>query len=159
LGRISGGMGDARLGGMAARSYRELITWQLADEFESEVLRLIAGSAAARTEPRFRGQLEDAVSGVPSNVAEGFSRCSPGDFCRFLDYALASLIETELRLQGGIKRGLFDEPTCQKALLLARRTLTAAVRLKQSQRRYIEQQRNQKRRSPGPDKRKPPRKP
>jgi four helix bundle protein len=140
---------------MAVRHYRELITWQLADELETEVLHLIAGSVAARGHLKYRGQLEDAVTGIASNVAEGFSRCSPGDFCRFLDYALACLVETEVWLHSGIKRGFFDPSTCQKVLLLGRRTFTAAVRLKGSQRRYLEEQRRQ-RRPRGPQRRRPP---
>jgi hypothetical protein len=61
----------------------------------------------------------------------------------------------ELWRHSGIKRGYCGESDCEKAFLLARRTLTAAVRLKQSRRRYIEEQRRQKPRPPGATGQKP----
>jgi four helix bundle protein len=137
-GVVEGGMVDAGRPVMPIRHYRELITWQLADALETEVLRVVGESEATLKDLRYRSQIEDAVSGVPANVAEGFMRRSAGDFCRFLDYALASLVEAELRLHGGIKRGYFAAVRCQNAFVLARRTLTAAVRLKQSQLRHLE---------------------
>jgi four helix bundle protein len=69
------------------------------------------------------------------NIAEGFLRCSPGDFRRFLDYSLASLGETERRLKNGIARKFFEDSACAPAFRLAKRATMAIIRLKQSQRR------------------------
>jgi four helix bundle protein len=132
-------MVDARDWRMGVRHVRELITWQLADAFETEVLRLVRESPEAFRNLKYRGQIEDAVGGIPAQIAEGFARRSPRDFCRFLDYALASLAETEQWLSTGIKRGYFEPSSCEPAFLLARRTLTAAVRLKLSQLRYLDE--------------------
>ena len=137
-----GGTADARRDRMGIRHFRELTTWQLADALETEVLRLVRESPDAFRNLKYRGQLEDAVSGVPAQIAEGFARRSPGDFCRFLDYALASLAETEQWLSTGIKRGYFEAAACEPAFLLGRRTLTAAVRLKLSQLRYLDERRS-----------------
>ena len=119
----------------AARHYRDLIAWQLAELFATEVQRLVRDSAGARDDFRFRDQLLGAAESVSSNVAEGFLRFSPGDFGRFLTYALGSLAEAETRLEHGVRRDYFSSTGTDAARLLARRTLTAIVRLKQSQSR------------------------
>ncbi len=123
--------------GMVVRRYEDLITWQLGEAFKLEVVRLVLKSAEARADLRFKSQILDAARSVPANITEGFLRCSAGDFARFLDYALGSLGEAEQRLHDGIQLGYFSEEDCLEAFRLARRCLTAAVRLKQSQLRYL----------------------
>jgi len=120
---------------MGVRRFEELVAWQLADALQSEVYRLVFGSADARSDLRYKSQILDAADGIASNISEGFLRCSPGDFCRFLDYAVSSLGETERRLRNGIKRGYFDAAECSEALRYAKRGSKAIVRLKLSQRR------------------------
>jgi four helix bundle protein len=122
---------------MTIRHFRELIAWQLADAFESEVVRLLQSSQGAWRDFSYRDEILDALSSVPSNIAEGFTRRSPREVCRFLDYSLSSLSEVEVRLASGIKRRYFDAPQCAESMSLARRTLTATVRFKQSQIRYL----------------------
>jgi four helix bundle protein len=123
---------------MAVSNYRDLIAWQLAAEFRAEVIRLLRGSQEAWRNVRFRDQLVDAASSVPANLAEGFRRFSPREFCKFIDYSLASLAESEERLITGVELGYFTREECSPAFQLARRCLTAAIRLKQSQRRFIQ---------------------
>jgi four helix bundle protein len=120
--------------GVVAR-VQDLIAWQMADRFEVEVLRLIRESPKAARDWKYRDQILDSSSGVAPHISEGFLRCSAGDFCRFLDYALGSLAEAEQRLHSGIRREYFAAADCEPAFLLARRCLTATVRLKRSQRR------------------------
>jgi four helix bundle protein len=122
---------------MAVRRPQDLIAWQLGEAFKVEVFRLVLRSPEARSAVRFKSQILDAASSVPSNIREGFLRCSPGDFARFLDYAIGSVGETEQRLLDGIQLGYFAPNDCQHAFTLARRCLTASVRLKQSQLRYL----------------------
>ena len=138
---------------MTARHYRELVTWQLADELESETIRIMKACPKAMDDIRYRGQVFEAATGGPSNIAEGFSRKSPGDFCRFLDYAIASIDEAALRLQSGVKRDYFTEETIQPALALVRRTRKAAIRLKQTQIDLLEKRKAETRRArrPKPD--------
>jgi len=117
----------------AVRHYRDLIAWQLADLFAADVQKLIHASTSAHGDFRFRNQLLGAAEGVSSNVAEGFLRFSSADFARFLNYALGSLAEAETRLEHGVRRGYFSSADTATTRHLARRTLTAIVRLKQSQ--------------------------
>ena len=79
----------------------------------------------------------DAATSVAANLVEGFLRFSPGDFRKFIDYSLASLGEAEVRLKDGILLGYFAERDCETAFRLARRCLTASVRLKKSQRLFM----------------------
>jgi four helix bundle protein len=121
---------------MAVRHYRDLIAWQTADEFKREVFKLLQANKDASNNRRYRHQLIGAASGVAANIAEGFLRCAPAEFCRFIDYGLGSLVEAETPLMDGVALGYFTADSCTAALQLARRCLTACVRLKQSQRRY-----------------------
>ena len=117
---------------MGVRRYRDLYAWQLADAFCAEVNRLIELSGAARLDTRYRDQLLGAAESVAGNVAEGFLRFSSADFSRFLSYALGSLGEAESRLRNGVRRGYFHASEIAAAETLARRALTAIVRLKRS---------------------------
>jgi len=119
--------------GNGVRRYRDLIAWQLADEFRQEVFRLVRASPVAWADLRYKGQLVDAATSVPTNIAEGFLRCSP-EIRRFLDFSLGSLAEAETRLTAGVDLGYFEKKDCEHAQRLARRCLVATIRLKQSQR-------------------------
>jgi four helix bundle protein len=127
-----------RHGDVAVRRVQDLIAWQLAEDFKHEVQRHLASSAEASADLRYRGQLLSAASAVPKDVAEGFIRYSPSAFIQFLDYALGSLVEAEQKLKDGIELGYFPEPDCAGAFRLARRCLTAVIRLKQRQQRYLQ---------------------
>lgn len=119
---------------MGARHYKELIAWQLAEQFKNEVYGVLQASTRASQDQPYAQQLTGAASSVTSNIAEGFLRFAPGDFKRFLDYALGSLGEAEGRLADGIQLGYFEAVSCEKAFRFAKRCLVATVRLKQSQR-------------------------
>jgi len=121
-------------GGVAVRHFRDLIAWQLAESFKADVFRLVRESPRAAANQLFRDQLINAASAVGKDIAEGFLRCSPREFCRFIDYALGSLGEAELRLEDGIELDYFSAEDCQTARRYARRCLVAMIRLKQSQR-------------------------
>jgi four helix bundle protein len=120
---------------MGVRHFKDLIAWQLGEQFHAQVRAAVGRCEAVQHDHRYRSQLLDASSAVPSDIAEGFLRCSPGDFRRFLDYALGSLVEAEGRLRDGIERGYFTALECDPVFRLGKRCLTAMVRLKQSQRR------------------------
>ena len=109
-----------------AKNHRELIVWQVADELRMEVYQLTARSPASR-DFKFCDQLRDAVSGIPSNIAEGFRRKSSTDYARFITYAFSGMDETEERLADGVKRGHWakDELTMANRLL---RRLTKGLR-------------------------------
>ena len=122
---------------MAVSHYRDLIAWQLAQEFKEDIVRLVKSSPAASANLRYRDQLLDAAMSVTANLTEGFLRYSPGDFRRFIGYSIASLGEAEVRLKDGILLGDFNESDCARAFTLAKRCLTPCVRLRQSQRLFM----------------------
>jgi four helix bundle protein len=79
------------------RSYRDLIAWQKAMDLVEEVYD------ATRSFPAdelygLRSQLRRAAVSVPSNIAEGQGRLSPGEFKQFIGTALGSLMESETQL-------------------------------------------------------------
>jgi len=119
---------------VGVRHYKELVAWQLAEQFKQEVFGLLQASNRASVDRPYAEQLTAAASSVTSNIVEGFLRYAPGDFRRFLDYALGSLGEAEVRLADGIQLGYFDAVSCEKAFRFAKRCLVATIRLKQSQR-------------------------
>ena len=118
---------------MGVRRYQDLIAWQLADQFNEAVHTLVIDNPHASKDWRYRSQILDAASSVPANIAEGFLRFSPREFARFLSYAIASLAEAEGRIRDGVRRRYFDDERSSTAFQLARRCLTAAVRLRRSQ--------------------------
>ena len=122
---------------MAVKRYQELIAWQLAEAFKTEVIRLAQVSPGVRSNLRFRNQLVEAARSVPANIVEGFLRYAPRDFARFLSVAAGSIGETESHLRDGIQLEYFTADDCAPAFKLARRCLTATIRLKKSQQRFL----------------------
>jgi four helix bundle protein len=125
---------------MGVRRYDELIAWQLADAFKTEVFRLVRQSGSAGADYRYRAQLIESSSAASKDIAEGFLRYSAGDFARFLAFALGSLGEADRRLADGIELGHFTSEQCAEAFRFARRASVAITRLRLSQLRYSQQQ-------------------
>ncbi len=78
-------------------SYRDLIVWQKAMDFVAEVYCM------TKQVPRdelygLTSQLRRAAVSVPSDIAEGQGRLSPGEFKQFLGHARGSLLETETQV-------------------------------------------------------------
>ena len=121
---------------MAIRHFTQLDAWRLADQLETEVIQLVQSTSANR-DFTYRDELLDAVSSVPSNIAEGFTRKSPREECRFFDIALASLSETQTRLNGGLKRKHFTTSQVTPLIQLAHRAFKAAVGYKRHQLKYL----------------------
>lgn len=82
---------------VSARSYRELIVWQDAIKIAKAVY-LLTGKFTKQETYALADQLRRASVSVPSNIAEGQARKSPGDFKRFLHIALGSLAEVDTQL-------------------------------------------------------------
>jgi four helix bundle protein len=137
---------------MAARRYHDLIAWQLANAFKAEVYRLLECHKAMLASWKLREQLADAAGAVPKDISEGFVRFSPAQFVRFLDYALASLVEAEEWLIDAVERKFLTVEQAQLALQLAKRCWVASLRLKFSQEREARRRRqNRRRRKRGPE--------
>ena len=82
---------------MPARSFRDLIVWQRAIELG------LATYALTRSFPReelfgLTSQLRRAAVSIPSNIAEGEARATPGEFKQFLGVAKGSNAELQTQL-------------------------------------------------------------
>jgi four helix bundle protein len=77
--------------------YEDLIVWQKAKAFASEIYR--ATEPFPKTEIYgLTSQLRRAAVSVASNIAEGQGRLTKGEFCHFLGQARGSLLEVETQL-------------------------------------------------------------
>lgn len=78
-------------------SYRDLIVWQKAIDFVSEVYTYTQSFPKEETYGLV-SQLRRAAVSVPSNIAEGHARVSTGEFRQFLGHAMGSIVEIETQL-------------------------------------------------------------
>jgi len=93
---------------VAARNYRELIVWQDAIKIAKQVYELTSKFPKQETYA-LADQIRRASVSVPSNIAEGQARKSPGDFKRFLHIALGSLAEVDTQLVLAQEFGYLDK--------------------------------------------------
>ena len=121
--------------------YEDLDAWQLADDVRREVIALTESGPAAK-DFKFRDQIRDAISSAARNMAEGFGRFNPGDFAHFMDFAIASTMETKDLIGDGIQRGYFSV----ESTLRARKQLERCLHVSRALRRYLKE-RAQKERS------------
>jgi four helix bundle protein len=103
-----------------AKSFREMECWQLAFEISSRSQKLLKSGPASR-DFKFRDQLSDAARGPARNIAEGYGRFNPTEIMQFLDFATASLNETETHLREGVESEYFKaEQVAPIIVLIAR---------------------------------------
>jgi four helix bundle protein len=108
-----------------AKTFREMIAWQLAFELMEQVIALLAQPGPAAKDFRFRDQLASSVRSVPANIAEGYGRFNPAEIARFVDIARGSLDETENHLRAGVASSYFPAETVGPMIKLAARCRTA----------------------------------
>ncbi len=116
---------------MGARTFEDLIAWQLARQLRVEVFRLTTTGSLAR-DLRLRSQLDNAVGSVCRNIAEGFGRRSHAEFDRFLVMARASLNEVLDCLVESADHGHVTAVETDPIRALACRTDIALARLSAS---------------------------
>ncbi len=97
------------------QSYRDLIVWQKAGGLVAEVYR---ATKSFPSDERFGlvSQLRRAAVSVPSNIAEGQGRLSPGEFKQSLGIARGSLYELETQINLALDLEFLDPPTAIKLL-------------------------------------------
>jgi four helix bundle protein len=93
---------------MKVQSYQNLIVWQKAVDFVADIY------TATRTFPKdeiygLTSQLRRASVSVPSNIAEGQSRLSTGEFRQFLGNAKGSLSEIETQIVIALRLQYLEE--------------------------------------------------
>lgn len=106
------------------QGFRDLVAWQKAMALVTQVYR---ATQAFPTEERYglTSQMRRAAVSVPSNIAEGHGRQSPGEFRQFLGQARGSL--TELETQVEIARNLGFLETAAAAALLEQASEVARI--------------------------------
>ena len=82
---------------------------------------------ARRHEDLEAWQLAAAASSA-KNIAEGFGRLHPGEFARFMEFAVASAMETKDSLEDGLDRGYFIPERVAAAQRLAERTIRCSTK-------------------------------
>ena len=90
-----------------ARSYRELLVWQKAKALAVDVFRTTEAFPRSQLYG-LTSQLRRAAVSVPSNIAEGQGRLTPGEFLHFLGQARGSLLELDTQLAIGHDLGYFE---------------------------------------------------
>ena len=115
---------------MGFKTLEEIQAYQTCRTLKLEVYRLIKSRPDAARDLLFRDQIFNASSSAEVNIAEGFSRFSPGEFVQFLRISRASVAEVVNWLQDGIDREYFTDDDVALARSLAdsaRRLLTALI--------------------------------
>lgn len=90
---------------MAAKSFRDLRVWQIAEDLCVEVYS-ITDMFPKHEVFGLTSQLRRSIISVPSNIAEGFGRRFAKEKDQFYHHALGSLYEADTQL--GIARRLGD---------------------------------------------------
>ena len=112
---------------MIARRFEDLEAWQLADELRREVVELTATGSAAK-DFKFRDQIRDSSSSSCKNIAEGFGRFRPAPFAQFMEFAIASTMETQDALKDGVERRHWTVERARRATSLAKRSVQVSRR-------------------------------
>ena len=134
---------------MGVRDFRDLVAWQLSYELKCEVFAFTTTGAASR-DFKYRDQIRDSSASVPSNISEGFGRFRPREFARFLEYAQASMMETQNHLLDGRDRGYLDAALYSRLSNLARAALRCTRHLLRAKQRQAadESRKRRNRRAP-----------
>ena len=131
---------------MSVRDFRDLVAWQLADALRWEVIQFTSEGRAAR-DFRFRDDIRASAGSAPANIAEGFGRFRPRPFAQFLEYAKASLEETQDHLIEAKDRALIDPKLFTRLWNLAKAAERATTNLLLSKLRQAKEERKQARRA------------
>ena len=113
---------------MGAKSFRDLIAWQLARDLRRAVRPLLR-KAEAKHDFDLKQQLLSAARSVTSNIAEGFP-CSHVEYARFLEMSSRSLEEIEDRLIEMVDDHLITQADARPILFLKMRTSRAIAGLR-----------------------------
>ena len=138
VGRVLG-MTHACATCVAVRDFKDLVAWQLAYELKCEVFAFTAIGPASK-DFKYRDQVRDSSASAPRNIAEGFGRFRPREFVRYLEFARASLIETQNHLLDGRDRGYLDVALYSRLSGLARSAVRVTTSLLRSKNEQVQQE-------------------
>jgi four helix bundle protein len=100
---------------MRLRSYQDLVGWQKSMALVSEVYRHTKDFPPNEIYG-LTSQLRRAAVSIPSNIAEGQGRLSPGEFKQFLGHAKGSVFEVETQLLIARDLGYLNDQAAQGLL-------------------------------------------
>lgn len=93
---------------MKVSNYKELIVWQKAMDLAENVYK--ATSKFPKEEIYgLTSQIRRSAVSIPSNIAEGYSRNTRGEFIQFLGIAKGSLSELETQVLLSVRLGLIKD--------------------------------------------------
>lgn len=105
------------------RSFEDLIVWQKAIEFVTEVYR-VTNQGELKRDFGLRDQMRRAAVSIPTNIAEGFERASRKEYLLFLNIAKGSAGETRSLFRVALEIGYFNQETYdqlrERALTISR---------------------------------------
>ncbi len=103
---------------MAVKHFKELVVWQKAMNLAEEAYRL---TKTFPPEERFSlaNQMQRAAVSIPSNIAEGQSRVSTGEFLHFLSIAKGSNAELETQLELSVRLRYITSSQATQAISLS----------------------------------------
>lgn len=103
--------------GNQINSYKDLVVWQKAMDLVVLVYELTELFPGKETY-NLISQMRRAAVSIPSNIAEGRSRNTRKDFCRFLTDAFASASELETQIEISKRLNLCNSKDCEKLDML-----------------------------------------
>ena len=121
---------------MGVRDFRDLVTWQLADELRREVIAFTGKEPVSR-DFKFCNQIRDASSSSCRNTSEGWGRFRPAENARFLEFAHASLCEVQDGLIEARQKKYIDDELHDRLWTLSKRALAANTNYMKYLRRII----------------------
>ena len=93
---------------MAVQHYKELRVWQKSIDLV-ELIYTITRCFPREEQYCLTKQIRRAAVSVPSNIAEGQGRSTPGEFRQFLGTARGSLYEVETQMHIAVRLGYVNE--------------------------------------------------
>jgi four helix bundle protein len=131
---------------MVVRRYHDLVCWRLANELKLKVYAFTATEPAVR-DFKYCSQIRDSARSGPANISEGFGRFRPAEFARFLEFARASLIETQNHLGDGRDLRYLPDSLYTDVYALADRAIGATTNLL----KYLRSSSSNRRRKKNPE--------
>jgi four helix bundle protein len=113
---------------MGAKTYKDLVFWQLCDELRKKVVAITAREPA-KSDRRFCDHFREAISSACSGAAEGFGRRTHAEFAQFMGIARGSVMETQDKLDEALESGYVTTAEYDDTFHLANRAIGAATKL------------------------------
>ena len=103
------------------RNFKNYEVWANAMNLTVDIYSIIK-SIPKSEEYNLKNQIIRSAVSIPSNIAEGCSRKSKKDFCRFLEISLGSAFELETQFLLCIRLGYFNMDQTNETLDLLNKT-------------------------------------